>query len=223
MVLSLCALMGVQAQTIQNGSMWWDGSVLYTANVDGNHVSMEGIGEHEGGFRFELIKVEGKQGEYVLAGTEEQAQALRAKVGWRVQYIRQDGMYFLAVRKPNGDAVWQMTLTPDNLEHSLAFERYLEQQPVSEQLSNCLLTTTYLARFSKDQLRLMRNEILARHGYKFSAKDLVGYFMYQPWYHPGDSNDKIRLSFYEQMTLALIQAEERKPDNLRHPIEEDPM
>jgi hypothetical protein len=51
----------------------------------------------------------------------------------------------------------------------------------------------------------------------------VEYFTNQPWYHPGSSNDKIRLSFYEQITMALIQAEERKPDSQRHPIEEDPM
>ena len=80
-----------------------------------------------------------------------------------------------------------------------------------------------LGHYRKSSLRLMRNEILARHGYKFSAKDLVEYFTNQPWYHPGSSNDKIRLSFYEQMTMALIQAEERKPDSQRHPIEEDPM
>jgi hypothetical protein len=69
----------------------------------------------------------------------------------------------------------------------------------------------------------MRNEILARHGYKFSAKNLVAYFTSQPWYKPAESNDKIRLSIYEQMTLALIQAEERMPDSKRHPIEEDPI
>ena len=89
--MCLCALCGVQAQTIQNNSRWWDGSVLYTAKVVGNKVTMTGISENEGGFKFELNKVEGKQGEYLLAGTEEQAMALRAKVGWRVQYVRQDG------------------------------------------------------------------------------------------------------------------------------------
>ena len=49
MMLVLCALCGVQAQTIQNASNWWDGSVLYTAKVVGNNVTMSGIGEHEGG------------------------------------------------------------------------------------------------------------------------------------------------------------------------------
>ena len=39
MVMCLCALCGVQAQTIQNGSNWFDGSVLYTAKVQGNAVT----------------------------------------------------------------------------------------------------------------------------------------------------------------------------------------
>ena len=115
----LCMMMvllavSTQAQIIQNNSKWWDGSVLYTAKVQGNSVKMEGIGEHEGGFFFNLTKVEGKSGEYILTGEEYEAEALRAKVGWRVQYVRQDGMYFLAIRNPKGDAVWQMTLTPDD-------------------------------------------------------------------------------------------------------------
>ena len=215
MVMCLCALCGVQAQTIQNGSKWFDGSVLYTAKVQGNAVTMEGIDEHEGGFRFHLTKVDGKNGEYILTGSEEEAASLRAKVGWRVQYIRQDGMYFLAVRNPNGDAVWEMTLTPDNLENSLAFERYLEQQPVSDQLSNCLLNTTYLGRFSKDQLRIMRNEILARHGWKFQSKDLQEYFGKQPWYKPGNDNKAIKLHIIEQLNIQLIKSEETVPDTFR--------
>ena len=214
-VMCLCALCGVQAQTIQNGSMWWDGSVLYTAKVQGNSVDMNGVGEHSDSFHFGLTKVEGKSGEYILTGKETQAASLRAKVGWRVQYIRQDGMYFLAVRNPNGDAVWQMTLTPDNLEHSLAFERRLEQQPVSDQLSTCLLNTTYLGRFSKDQLRIMRNEILARHGWKFQSKDLQEYFGSQPWYKPGNNNNAIKLHIIEQLNIQLIKSEETVPDTFR--------
>ena len=215
MVMCLCTLCGVQAQTIQNNSKWWDGSVLYTAKVQGNSVKMEGIGEHEGGFFFNLTKIEGKSGEYILSGNDYEAEALRAKTGWRVQYVRQDGMYFLAVRNPNGNAVWQMTLTPDNLKSSLAFERYLEQQPVSEQLSNCLLNTTYLGRFSKNELRLMRNEILARHGWNFQSKDLQDYFGRQSWYQPGTDNDAIKLSVIEQLNIQLIKSEETVPDEER--------
>ena len=215
MVMCLCALCGVQAQTIQNGSMWWDGSVLYTAKVLGNDVRMEGIGEHEGGFHFELTKVEGKSGEYLLAGKDYEAEALRAKVGWRVQYVRQEGMYFLAIRKPNGDAVWKMTLTPDNLENCLAQERYAEQRNPSELLSSWLMNTTYLGRFSKPQLRIMRNEILARHGWKFQSKDLQDYFESEPWYKPGNDNNAIKLNVIEQLNIQLIKSEEAVSDAFR--------
>jgi len=214
MMMVLLALT-TQAQIIQNNSKWWDGSILYTAKVQGNSVKMEGIGEHEGGFFFNLTKVEGKSGEYILTGEEYEAEALRAKVGWRVQYVRQDGMYFLAIRNPKGDAVWQMTLTPDDLESNLSFERYLEQQPVGEQLSNCLLNTTYLGRFSKDQLRLMRNEILARHGWRFQSKDLQDYFGSQSWYKPGNNNGAIKLHIIEQLNIQLIKSEETVPDENR--------
>jgi len=86
-----------------------------------------------------------------------------------------------------------------------------------------MLSRLTLGHYRKSSLRLMRNEVLARHGYKFTNKDLVAYFTSQPWYHPAESNDHVQLSFYEQMTVALIQAEERKPDSKRSPIEEDPI
>lgn len=89
--------------------------------------------------------------------------------------------------------------------------------------SMAMLNRYTLGHYRKSSLRLMRNEILASHGYKFTTKDLVTYFTSQPWYHPAESNDHVQLSFYEQMTVALIQAEERKPDSERSPIEEDPL
>ncbi len=211
-VMCLCAVVGVQAQTIQNGSTWWDGSVLYTALVQGNTVKMEGVGEHEGGFRFQLTKLANKSGEYVLTGSEEEADALRAKVGWRVQYVRQEGMYFLAVRNPKGDAVWQLTLTPDNLQNCLAQQRDAEKREVGWLLQHWLMDVSYLSRFSKNQLRLMRNEVLARHGYQFQAKDLQEHFASQSWYQPGNDNKSIKLSVIEQLNIQLIKSEEAIPD-----------
>ena len=37
-------------------------------------------------------------------------------------------------------------------------------------------------------LRLMRNEIYARHGYIFNDQNLQGYFSSQPWYRPRGNN-----------------------------------
>lgn len=69
--------------------------------------------------------------------------------------------------------------------------------------------------FSKPTLRLMRNSILAKYGYEFQSEDLKAYFAAQPWYKPAGNNAGIKLSFIEQMNVALIQAEEAKPDEDR--------
>ena len=56
----------------------------------------------------------------------------------------------------------------------------------------------------------MRNEILARHGWTFQAKDLRQHFGRQPWYKPGNNNAAIKLSPIEQTNLELIKSEEAK-------------
>ncbi len=217
MTLCLCALCGLQAQTIQNGSQWWDGSVLYTASVDASgEVTMNGVDAHEGGFLFMLAKTPGKQGRYTLTTDNPDAyMPVRGVLGWNVDYIRQEGMYFLAVRKPNNDVVWTLVLTPDNLENCINQERWAEQQPVSDVLTTMLLNTTYLARFSKADLRLMRNEILARNGWKFQSKDLQDYFGSQNWYRPVADNNTIKLNIIEQTNVQLIKSEEAVPDEDR--------
>lgn len=217
MVLCLCVIVDIQAQTIQSGSNWWDGSVLYTAKVDASgEVTMNGIDAHEGGFRFMLSKVQGKQGRYTLTTDNPDAyMPVRAQLGWNVDYIRQEGMNFLAVRKPNNDVVWTLVLTPDNLKECIGQERWAEQQPVGDILTSMLLNTTYLARFSKSDLRLMRNEILARHGWKFQSKDLQNHFSKQKWYKPVADNNTIQLNIIEQTNVQLIKSEEAVPDEDR--------
>jgi len=205
------------AQTITNGSKWWDGSVLYTAKVAASgEVTMNGVDAHEGGFRFMLSKDPVKQGRYTLTTDNPDAyMPVRGQLGWRVDYIRQEGMNFLAVRKPNNDVVWTLVLTPDNLENCCGQERWAEQQPVNDIITGMLLNTTYLARFSKPDLRLMRNEILARHGWKFQSKDLQDYFGRQAWYKPVADNNTIKLSIIEQTNIQLIKSEEAVPEEDR--------
>ena len=66
-----------------------------------------------------------------------------------------------------------------------------------------------LSRFDKPLLRVMRNAILAAHGYVFQSKDLMAYFEEPPWYTPAASNASVKLSPLEQLNIALIQAAER--------------
>ena len=205
------------SQTINSGSRWWDGQRLYTASVDDEgNVRMDGESEDMGGDSFLLNKVDGQDGHYTLASTNSHGWIfIRGELGWRVEYIRQDGMNFLAVRKPNGDCCYTLTLTPDNLKNCVAQQKIRDQREVSWMIQNYLLDTRYLGRFSKPQLRLMRNEILARHGWKFQSKDLQDHFGQQSWYKPVADNNSIHLSLIEMTNIQLLKSEEAVDDDDR--------
>ena len=205
------------AQQIKDGSRWWDGERLYVAIVDdAGNVRMEGESVDMGGDSFALNKVQGQEGRYTLASTNSHGWIfIRGEVGWRVDYIRQEGMNFLAVRKPNGDCCYTLTLTPDNLKNCVAQEKIADERDVSWMLQNYLMNTHYLGRFSKPQLRLMRNEILARHGWKFQSKDLQDHFGSQSWYKPVASNNSIKLNIIETTNIQLLKSEEAEDDDNR--------
>lgn len=220
----LCSLFTVHAQVIKNGSRWWDGLRLYTATVDqkGN-VRMDGESQDMGGDSFLLNKVKDQAGRYTLESANKQGWIfIRGQRGARVDYIRQDGMNFLAVRKSNGDCCYTLVLTPDNLKNCVAQQKIAEEREVSWMLQNYLLDTHYLGRFSKPQLRIMRNEILARHGWKFQSKDLQDHFGRQAWYRPVADNNSIKLSIIESTNVQLIKSEEAEDDDNRVRYENAP-
>ena len=76
--------------------------------------------------------------------------------------------------------------------------------------SSTLLNDKWFRHFDQKTLRIMRNAILARHGYRFQAKDLQKYFAKEPWYKPAASNEDIKLSFVEQLNIELIKHEEKR-------------
>ena len=58
-ILCLCAICGVQAQIVENGTKWWDGNALYTASVDQDgDVVMQGITQADGNTKFCLSKAD---------------------------------------------------------------------------------------------------------------------------------------------------------------------
>ena len=78
--------------------------------------------------------------------------------------------------------------------------------------STKLILPASLDYFTKAQLRVMRNEIYARHGYVFSSADLKAHFAKMSWYKPLNDNSKIQLSQLEQLNVDLIKAEENKKE-----------
>jgi len=67
------------------------------------------------------------------------------------------------------------------------------------------------AAMSSSDLRMLRNEILARNGLIFSNKELQDYFSAQKWYRPRVTNlEESDLTPNERVNLRAIVAEEKK-------------
>ena len=74
--------------------------------------------------------------------------------------------------------------------------------------SHTVLTTGMLESFSVSMLRLIRNEIWARHGYVFADAELAKRFSSRRDYKPTDDNNAIELSPLEQVNVSLLRSEE---------------
>lgn len=70
-----------------------------------------------------------------------------------------------------------------------------------------VLSEENIADLSKEQLRLARNEIYARHGYVFKSADLQKYFSNKSWYQT-DTSYNGSLSEVEKENVKLLEARE---------------
>ena len=82
--------------------------------------------------------------------------------------------------------------------------------------SKLLINGAMVRPYSKEALRIMRNEILARKGYRFNSADLKAHFGSKSWYSPVEDNSKINLSLGEQIAIEIIKSEENLPDSERY-------
>ena len=71
-----------------------------------------------------------------------------------------------------------------------------------------ILAETDVVDIGHADLRIMRNEIFARHGYVFKSDDLESYFKYQPWYMAQFDNVEDKLTDVEKKNIAFIAARE---------------
>ena len=119
-----------------------------------------------------------------------------------------EGFRLCSVKADTDNAPWEWQRDSDGKEIE-----FVESNPEVGRFfyaSGTLLNDKWFSRFDKKTLRIMRNAILARHGYRFQAKDLKEYFAKEPWYKPAASNNKIKLSFVEQLNIELIKHEENQ-------------
>ncbi len=136
---------------------------------------------------FELIADSGGPG-YLATACIEGARRVSAQ---RVEARLAD---FLPTREL---VVGFIALPPDDVLSAVA--------PASERA----LTAQDLANLSLAQLRMMRNEIYARHGMIFRSEPLRRHFAGQPWYQARHADVTAMLTPVERANVALIQERER--------------
>lgn len=112
-----------------------------------------------------------------------------------------EGLRLTEVKMNDGEPWYERTVSYFDLEWAGDQSRF--------DFANKILLLGGLHRYDKSLLRVMRNAILAAHGYVFQSKDLKAYFEAQPWYQPAANNASVKLSLLEQLNVALIQAAER--------------
>jgi hypothetical protein len=75
-------------------------------------------------------------------------------------------------------------------------------------ISERLLTEEDIRGFSKPELRILRNEIYARHGHIFKSKDLRDYFSAKDWYNPQYEDVSGLLNTIEKKNVEFIKKHE---------------
>jgi YARHG domain-containing protein len=80
--------------------------------------------------------------------------------------------------------------------------------------STQLLIDNVLYKYKPNQLKIMRNEIFARHGYIFKTNEMNEYFKSQDWYEPTGGNIGEKLSEIEKLNVKLIKRYEEENSKL---------
>lgn len=70
--------------------------------------------------------------------------------------------------------------------------------------SQRLLTSSDIKGLSKQELKIMRNEIFARHGYIFKTEEMKSYFSNQSWYIGQNDDVSSFISTIEKQNIELI-------------------
>jgi hypothetical protein len=81
---------------------------------------------------------------------------------------------------------------------------YAQGSGLYPQTSMRYLTYSDISHLNSYELKIMRNEIFARHGYIFQTRDMSDYFNAQNWYRPLFKDVSSKLSEIERANVKFI-------------------
>gem|GEM_PF-2446115 len=129
-----------------------------------------------------------------------------------------DGVELTPLRTgPDIDLEWEQT--EDNSKPRIMLKKTAEGEQdlpsgrfplASKQVMTLTELEIYAGEFRVPNLQVMRNEIFARHGFKFkTGGDMANYFGKQNWYRPQYDDVTSKLTEIERINIALIQLLEK--------------
>ena len=119
---------------------------------------------------------------------------------------------FLPIIAPKANYGFFLNCQPNassKVEKNSDDETFIEK-PDYDWLSQRRVTESDLEGKSKQELRIMRNYIFARHGYIFKSKSLKKYFKQFDWYSPKRKKVSSELSQVELDNVSFIKSYETK-------------
>lgn len=130
---------------------------------------------------------------------------------WLQQYFEERYWYFpnekydakklSAIERKNIDILGSAQKKQRNVAILPGDMEFFENKAISEQM---------LRGLSLHELRLLRNEVYARHGRMFRAEWLQQYFFFQPWYNPDENFKDEELSGNDKVNVETIVKFENK-------------
>lgn len=98
----------------------------------------------------------------------------------------------------------------------------VEEEFLLPESNSRILKEQELSGMTKAELRIARNEIYARYGWRFESEELADYFEEKAWYVPGENVDDTVLSDVERANIELItEMEQTAPGTAETPLESD--
>ncbi len=134
-------------------------------------------------------------------------------IEWKSVINKEEPVYYTVIKVKN--AVTEETAqqqTEESTEETS--ENRTEGEYVLPDSSTAYLTEDDLEGMTPEELRIARNEIMARHGRKFNDPALAAYFESKDWYHGTidpetfDNETVNELNEFEVQNIALIQSKE---------------
>lgn len=163
--------------------------------------TVEQLGEHTAGeWHILLAEVEAIHGKRFTA--EPWLQQYFEERYWYAPNAQYDPKQLTKVEQQNIQTISAAQKKQRHLALSPGDMELFENQPIAEKM---------LAGLSLNELRLLRNEVYARHGRIFGTPWLQQYFDMQPWYRPHEEGkEPSELSTVEKQNIDTIVAYEKK-------------